>query len=310
MRGQFCRGTRPGVLPRGPRGRFCRRCGLGYFRMRSALTVHGLLHHADCPVITTFRCRKRAGRKGPRPGLTVLFLQYGLTGPGRLTSRHLRDWRRTAPWRMISVLTAVRLPERWSITQQGSDQLPPCLSRRPAALTCGRPLLRPSMPRTDERGEKPGGRHGTDTMRRAALRNWAGRMHAWRRYNARFLLSGRADQPALRCRHPRPPGFATTADAYWNCSAPATLRRLSRGTPTGCTRAPRPTRSGRPSVRSSPSARPLLPEPPLRTPCSRRTRGWRRSPDAESPDVAVCSSATSAEDLPEASFAGQQETPL
>ncbi|MFI1809477.1 phosphoenolpyruvate synthase [Streptomyces sp. NPDC020422] len=103
-----------------------------------------------------------------------------------------------------------------------------------------------------------------------------------------------------------PPGFATTADAYRELLGTGDLRRLveeqidrlHEGAPLDEVGA---------AVRSLFLARPL-PEP-LRDAVLTAYAGLAKESGRESPDVAVRSSAT-AEDLPEASFAGQQETYL
>ncbi len=103
-----------------------------------------------------------------------------------------------------------------------------------------------------------------------------------------------------------PPGFATTADAYWHYHrrqpAPAgDLGPPRRDDAPARRRWPRP---GRRSAAPSSTAngrriRPRRYRPPMSNLCKRAGK--------DELDVAVRSSAT-AEDLPDASFAGQQET--
>ncbi|KQX46253.1 MULTISPECIES: phosphoenolpyruvate synthase [unclassified Streptomyces] len=103
-----------------------------------------------------------------------------------------------------------------------------------------------------------------------------------------------------------PPGFATTAEAYEELLAGRGLRdaveeqvgRLHRGAPLDEVGA---------AVRSSFLAQPL--PPPLRDVILTAYERLAQESGRKTPEVAVRSSAT-AEDLPEASFAGQQETYL
>jgi ATP-dependent Zn protease len=107
-----------------------------------------------------------------------------------------------------------------------------------------------------------------------------------------------------------PDGFATTADAYREfLRGRGKLERVIREALAASTSRHRPAAGGRRIACARPSSPPSCPTRELAAGDRRGVSSGSRRSTAPNCDVAVRSSAT-AEDLPEASFAGQQETYL